>query len=309
MAQSGPSNMKGMKSQQELGTQNRNTWWSDHLPELFAGGVLLAFALVVVSCSKFAEKPAAVVINPPTAPVSAPAAAAVTPTAANPPAAPKKLQKRKRPTTATYVNPEYGVAITYPRKYGLLVGDKAQLNWAGLGPVETNFVNSGGRTLAAVQLPRDLFPDTDLTSAFVNVSVKTGLTSAECAQFAFPRETAATPDKSPREIIGVNQFTAATEFNEQATSQAEAKYYHVFQNGACYEFALGVGTTGDEGDVKVAQVDRRQVFDRLEQILATVKIQPAEVPATEGPVQTATPAEKPTPSETQIPSGASATRF
>ncbi len=307
MTQLGKSNIKETKSQQELGTQNRNSWWTDHLPELFAGGVLLAFALVVVSCSKFAEKPAAVAISQPTAQVSAPAVAAA-PVAVTPPSAPKRL-KRKKPTTATYVNPEYGIAITYPRKYGLLVGDKAQLNWTGLGPVETNFVNSGGRTLAAVQLPRDLFPDTDLTSAFVNVSVKTGLTAAECSEFAFPRENAAATAKSPKEIIGVNEFSAAREFNEQAASQAEAKYYHVFQNGACYEFALGVGTTGDEGDVKVTQVDREQVFDRLEKILATVKIQSVEVPATEGPVQTATPAEKNPPSETPIPASASATCF
>jgi len=307
MAQLGQSNGKGTKSQYESGTQNRNTWWSDHLPELFAGGVLLAFALVVVSCSKFGEKPAAVAMSQPVEPVSTPAVTPAAQPSVNPPTAPKKLIKRKRPTTATYVNPEYGVAITYPRKYSLLVGDKAQLSWVGLGPVETNFVGSAGRTLAAVELPRELFPDTDLTSAFVNVSVKTGLTSAECDQFAFPRENAAGTDKSPREIIGANEFAAATEFNEQAASQAEAKYYHVFQNGACYEFALGVGTTGDEGDVKVAQVDRRQVFDRLEKILATVKIQPAEVPATEGPVQSTAPADKTAPSETPISS--SATHF
>jgi hypothetical protein len=305
MAQLGQSNVKGTKSQHESGTQ-RNSWWSDHLPEIFAGGVLLAFALVVVSCSKFGEKPAAVAMNQPTAPVSTPAMAPAAQPAVNPPAAPKKL-KRKRPTTATYVNPEYGIAITYPRKYSLLVGDKAQLNWTGLGPVETNFVNSGGRTLAAVELPADQFPDTDLAAAFINVSVKTGLTSAECTQFAFPKESAAGTDKSPKQIIGANEFAEATEFNEQAATQAEAKYYHVFQNGACYEFALGVGTAGDEGDVKVTQVDRQQVFDRLEKILATVKIQPAEIPATEGPVQTEAPAEKAAPSETPIPS--SATRF
>jgi hypothetical protein len=303
MAQLGQSNMKGPKSQYGSGMQNRNSWWSDHLPELFAGGVLLAFALVVVSCSKFGEKPAAVAMNQLAAPVSTPAMTPAAQPAVNPPAVPKKL-KRKRPTTATYVNPEYGIAITYPRKYSLLVGDKAQLTWTGLGPVETNFVNSGGRTLAAVELPSDLFPDTDLASAFVNVSVKTGLTSAECAQFAFPQQSAAGTDKSAKQIIGANEFAEAREFNEQTAAQAEAKYYHVFQNGACYEFALGVGTAGDEGDVKVTQVDRQQVFDRLEKILATVKIQPAEVPATEGPVQTEAPAEKAAPSETPIPSSA-----
>lgn len=293
MAQLSQSNTKRTKT----------NFWGTHLPELFAVGVLLAFAVLVISCSKFADKPATVAMNQPPATASQPAIA----TTQNATPAPKpvmaaKKSPKKRPTTATYVNPDYGVSLTYPRKYNLLVGDQARLKWDGLGPVETNFVNSGGRTLAAVKLPSDLFPDTDLASAFINVSVKTGLTNAECTKFAFPQEGMAKAEPQPRTIIGSNEFVEATEFNEQATSQAEAKYYHVFQNGACYEFGLGVGTIGDDGDPKIAQVDREQVLDRLEKILATVKILPAEVPASEGQVQTQVPAEKTAPAEPAVSS-------
>jgi len=42
-----------------------------------------------------------------------------------------------------------------------------------------------------------------------------------------------------------------------------SKYYHVFQNGACYEFTLKVATTG-ESDEGGKPVDRGEVFKRLE---------------------------------------------
>jgi hypothetical protein len=57
----------------------------------------------------------------------------------------------------------------------------------------------------------------------------------------------------------------------------ESKYYHVFENGACYEFALKVATTGSEPDEGGKAIDRDEVFKRLEKILATVKINPVEV--------------------------------
>jgi len=223
--------------------------------------------------------------------------------ATSPQPAPKR-PKRKRPATVTYTDRTYGVSFQYPRKYILKTGDEVLLDVAGLGPAQTNFVQAGGVTLAAVELPRNAYPGADSSSAFFNVSVNPNLTAAECSQFASPQPKDTEPSSVPSKVkVGSIEFDET----EGAMKQADSKYYHVFQNGACYEFALGVGTTGDEGDVKVTQVDRQQVFDRLEKILATVKIQTVEVPATEGPVQTEAPAEKAAPSETPVPS--SATRF
>ena len=56
-----------------------------------------------------------------------------------------------------------------------------------------------------------------------------------------------------------------------------AKYFHGFANGACYEFALKVAT-GVETDEGGKHVDREEVFQRLEKILATVKINPVAAP-------------------------------
>jgi hypothetical protein len=40
----------------------------------------------------------------------------------------------------------------------------------------------------------------------------------------------------------------------------------------CYEFALGLGTSGAGIDDQITPVDRNAVFSRLERILASVKI-------------------------------------
>ena len=59
----------------------------------------------------------------------------------------------------------------------------------------------------------------------------------------------------------------------EGTRQSDSKYFHVYQNGACYEFALNV-TTDASAEGLVKHVDRDKVFTRLEQILSTVKINP-----------------------------------
>lgn len=59
----------------------------------------------------------------------------------------------------------------------------------------------------------------------------------------------------------------------EGSRQSDSKYFHVFQNGSCYEFGLNVTTVAsDQGITK--HVDRDKVFTRLEQILSTVKISP-----------------------------------
>jgi len=66
----------------------------------------------------------------------------------------------------------------------------------------------------------------------------------------------------------------------EGTRQSDSKYFHIFQNGTCYEFALNVTTVASE-DHMTKHVDRDKVFSKLEKIMATVKIDtmnPAPVP-------------------------------
>jgi len=212
---------------------------------------------------------------------TAPSAASTPPAAVQPPM-PKKVVK-KRPSTVTYKDPTYGISFRYPRKYTLKTGDNAKPDLAGLGPLPTNFILPGAVTVATVELPKGSYPETDFAGAFFNVSVHRGLTTAECGQFSAP-----VPAESERILlsqvdIGEMTFTQV----EDPTNQADARYYHVFENGACYEMALGLGTLGDSKE-GTAPVDREDVFRRLDKILATVKIN-----AEPAPVVAAAPAPSP----------------
>jgi hypothetical protein len=95
-------------------------------------------------------------------------------------------------------------------------------------------------------------------------------------------------------MLGDMELRATEAVSGEGTRQSDSKYFHVFQNGACYEFALNV-TTDASGDGLVKHVDRDKVFNRLEQILATVKINPVAAP--EVATETPAPAASETPAQ------------
>ena len=216
-----------------------------------------------------------------TPPASAVAPAPAPPAASQPQETSKPAHKRSRQhKVLAYKNADYGISFRYPKHYNLKEGEDANLQWDGLGPVEMNFVQPGGSTLTAVELPPSLYPGSDFTSAFFNVSVNPTLTLEECGQFAWPE--AASPDEPlipEKTKVGLVEFDEIEASASEQLTQADAKYYHVFQNGMCYEFTLGVQTTAsDDAADGIALVDRDQVFRKLSWILSTVKIQPVEVP-------------------------------
>ena len=223
----------------------------------------------------------------------------------------------KVPATVTYVNDISGVSFEYPRKYALKTGDAAS-ELVSSGSVPMDFVQTGGVALAAVALPDSTYPSSDLASAFFNVSVNKTLTAAQCSEFSVPQPNPASPtDPSVQAIaqlrtppiaklklmIGDMELDSAeTNANGEmnnGTREEAAKYYHVFQNGACYEFALKVATkkldTATTTEPATKHIDRDEVFHRLEKILATVKINPVTAPEVDPEVKTNA---QPTPAET-----------
>jgi hypothetical protein len=101
------------------------------------------------------------------------------------------------------------------------------------------------------------------------------------------------PSLNSKLMLGDMELRATEAVTGEGTRQSDSKYFHVYQNGACYEFALNV-TTDVSAEGLVKHVDRDKVFNRLEQILSTVKINPitpevtAEAPA---PAALETPAQ------------------
>jgi hypothetical protein len=264
-----------------------------YLPAICAGVVMTIVLFMAVSCSKKSDTTTKI-----TAPV-APAIQSPAPTTASAvPQMPKKAVKKHRPTTATYVNGNYGVSLMYPRKYNLQSGDKQKQ-----APVQTSFAKPGAVEIATLDMPDGLYPETDFSSALLNVSVKQDMTSDECGQFAQlsnnvaadkagDTEKSANPaaDSTKPELIklGANQFTEIEQMSGSEDRQSDLKYFHLFKNGACYEFALEVETSR-KADEDLAQVDRSKVFKQLEKILTTARIKEVELPGVENAEKTTTP--------------------
>ena len=257
-----------------------------------ASTLVFATALIIcsvaVGCSS--EKPKtesstnqSVMTQPPVAATPAPVPATPAVQAAAKPVHKKVV--RKAPVTVTYADKSSGVSFQYPRKYALETGEAAS-ELVSSGPVPMDFVQPGGVAIAAITLPESAYPNSDLASAYFNVSVNKSLTAEQCGEFSVPQANAATPaDPSVQAtaqpsklMIGDMELLSTESTASQGTRKETAKYFHVFENGACYEFALKVATTGIENQGSAKHVDRDQVFQRLEKILATVKINPAAAP-------------------------------
>jgi hypothetical protein len=273
--------------------------WGNNASTLFFAAVLIVCS-VTVGCSSDKPKPVTatsqIAVTQPESPLL-PAPAPVVQAASKP--APKKVV-HKKPATVSYTDTNSGVTFEYPRRYAIETGEAATSLLAS-NPLSMNFVQPGGVALAAVELPETGFANTDFSSAFFNVSVNKTLTADQCSEFAVPQPklapqasstesastTAATPAASTspeiqsvsnsKLMLGDLELRATEAVTGEGTRQSDSKYFHVFQNGACYEFALNVTTVASEDGV-MKHVDRDKVFNRLEKILATVKISPVTTP-------------------------------
>jgi hypothetical protein len=200
-------------------------------------------------------------------------------------AATKPLHKKvvhRAPPTLAYVDKTFGVSFHYPRKYVLKTGDAAD-ELVSSDAVPMDFVQPGGLAVAAVSIPESAYAKSDLDSAFFSVSVSKALSAEQCGEFpeakpVAPADPAAPPTTRPSKmIIGGMELQSFETVATQGTREEASKYYHVFENSACYEFALKVATTGVKTE-GANHVDREEVFQRLEKILATVEINPAAAP-------------------------------
>ncbi len=247
---------------------------------LVVAGFLVAL-LLTIGCSKQNSKPAVGTSSVSTAPIrtvtgpSAPVLSAAQPVTQKPVV---KKAVRKHASMVTYKDDNYGISFGYPRKYSLKTGEDLKSDSENAA---MNFTQSGGITAVSVELPNNAYPGTDLTSAFFQVNVHKGLGEAECAQFAAPQSK---PDDkiavqpSDVELGGMN-FREVENISGESMKQVDTKYYHLFEGGSCYEFALGLTTAWDGNEDGVNLVDREDVFRRLEKILAGVKINPEVTPA------------------------------
>jgi hypothetical protein len=90
-------------------------------------------------------------------------------------------------------------------------------------------------------------------------------------------DTAASSIKpAPKVMLSDMDMQKTEAVSGEGNRQSDSKFYHVYQNNACYEFALNVTTLASQSDGDMKHIDRDKVFAKLERILATVKINPVE---------------------------------
>jgi hypothetical protein len=259
---------------------------------LVFAGVLIVCSLAV-GCSSEKPKPQISSNQTPSTQSMAPAPIMPVPAAPETQAAAKPAHKkvvRRAPATVHYVDKDSGLSFRYPRKYVLKTGDAAD-ELVSTNLTVMDFSQPGGVVTAAVKIPEGAYPKSDLVSAMFDVSVNKSLTAEQCSEFSAlpsgPATAATAVAPTPKLILGDMELTSAETQGSADSRKEDSKYYHVFENGACYELAMKVATTGVEPDEGGKPVDRNEVFKKLETILASVQINPIKIDATKiNPLET-----------------------
>jgi hypothetical protein len=119
------------------------------------------------------------------------------------------------------------------------------------------------------------------TPAVANASAPT--TEASTAPASAPASSTAAisataTSSTSKLLLGDLEMQSAEAVAGEGNRQSDTKYFHVFQNGGCYEFALNVTTVAHETEGGMKHVDRDKVFNRLAAIMGTVKINPVAAP-------------------------------
>jgi hypothetical protein len=242
-----------------------------------AATLIATFTIGTNGCSK---NQTAAVSNP--APVmTQPAAPAMTPAPTPSPAPAAKVAKKspRQHKLATFKSKDYGLSFRFPVHYSMTEGEATDPAQTETASAAMNFVQPGGVTLSTVELPEKLYPNTDFNSAFFTVNVNPKMTADECNQFAFPEKSELDNMSSGPSTINISgtDYMEMDDLVSDGSSQANARYYHLYQNNVCYEFALGLQTTADDTNKDLKAVNRDKVFDKLQWMLATVKIKPVEI--------------------------------
>jgi hypothetical protein len=191
-----------------------------------------------------------------------------------------RTEDAKELTPAVFASHKYGVAWQYPRTYVLRKGANANLDLYGHAATESAFAAPGGSALATVIIPARVYAGTDFKAAAMTARVNAQISEEACGQFrraSFDTGEDVALAASP-ETVGTIDYAAAEVDAGDVVDGASAtseKFYHVYENEACYEFAVRVSMGGAAADKPGAShLDKDDVFDRLSEILTSVTIVP-----------------------------------
>lgn len=201
-----------------------------------------------------------------------------------------RIADAKELTPAVYANRKYGVELQYPRTYVLRKGANSNLDLYGHPATESALASPGAVILASVIIPARVYAGTDFSSAALTARVNTHISEDACGQFR--RASSDTGDDvalaSSAAALGAIDFAeadvdaaeaasgadAANLANGAAESSTQEKFFHVYENDACYEFAMRVTTGASTNVPNPVRVHKDDIFDQLSEILTSVTIVP-----------------------------------
>ena len=222
------------------------------------------------------------------------------PVAANQPEKGKKSSMKgpvRRASVRTFKDSDSGVSFLYPRRAVLKAGEKAEKDSTSQDRLPMNYIAPGGSTLASVELPGN--KKDELGDLFL-LNVNEELTADQCSQF--PRDsqigseessTEGSANQQPVFTPGLKTSFRGVEYSEldKQNDQSVIRYYHRFvpgdsaDKGVCYEFSMLVNAEPKQEADDSVNSEHKDVFTKLEKILASVKI---ESKKSDAAVETAT---------------------
>jgi len=242
-----------------------------------AATLIATFTIGTNGCSK-SKQPVA---SSPSSSVTQPVASTPAPTPSPASVVAKQTKSPRQHKLATFKNKEYAISFRYPTHYTMMEGEETDPSQTSVTSAAMNFTQPGGTTLSTIELPEKLYAGTDFASAFFTVNVNPKMTADECSLFAFPEKSELDNNSDGPSKVNVagKDYDEMNDVVSDGSMQANARYYHLYQNNVCYEFSLGLQTVGDETNKEMKPVNRDKVFDKLTWMLSTVKIKDGAVVA------------------------------
>lgn len=196
----------------------------------------------------------------------------------------------------SFANTDFSSAFFNVSVHKGLTGDQCNEFAVPAPKVSTVMAGADAKTDAVAapantEVPRVARDDNGATGDATVATVPATTTAPATAPVTTTAQLQSEPQGS-KLLIGDMELRATEAVSGEGTRQSDSKYFHVYQNGSCYEFGLNVTTVASEQGV-TKHVDRDKVFGRLEQILSTVKINPVTAPEVAAETSAAPAAETP----------------
>ncbi len=148
--------------------------------------------------------------------------------------------------------------------------------WQLLYNVGEFFVGTG-ENVVTIGLPQNSYPGTNFFDGFLTVSVAPGILEDLCKQGQIEGDGAPIIMAESKTINGLKYWRGKSN-GVAAGTFGESIIYHAFSGGTCYEITLNEfeGNIGNYPEGTVTQVDKNDVYFKLESVLNTFKLTPAK---------------------------------